>query len=489
MKQQIPNKYFYFPIIALVIYFIIRLINQSQMISVFPIDSFANDHSSHLARLFFWSEYGFNLVPNWYNGFHLFTLYHPGWYFFTLPLFYLTKNVQSAAYLSLIIIYILAFIFVWYLGITQKLSKVKRIAFYLFFFVSPTAIGYFLRLGKYTEILGWTLFILIFAIVLYYKEHKIDKKFLLTAIPASILLLSHILVFVFVLIIFFSLFLIKKDLKERTYIAIMLLITLILTSFWLIPFLIGMQKVQISTLHALKYLISPDKKWLIDKVVAFVVPAIFLLTFYIYWRNNKPKKELLFYALPLILAFLLFTRILVYIPFFNRPIVDSYNFFFLLLTTFLLFKIEFNKTSLKYIAVLLIIIPLLGILLSAKFTPWFVPHSQDVKDTFTLLGKADEKLIVIGSKEPPAAYYAYGAIYYNTTTPDGWAPEYLTLDLKQKLNNTKIYLEQKDCENLTLTLDSLNTKEIITYNESCQTLNNCNFKEIETLNNVCLFKI
>ena len=44
---------------------------------IFPFD-FANDHSAHLARLFFLNEFGFGqLIPHWYGGFYLLKFYHP----------------------------------------------------------------------------------------------------------------------------------------------------------------------------------------------------------------------------------------------------------------------------------------------------------------------------------------------------------------------------------------------------------------------------
>src|SRR3989344_3143346 len=129
--------------------------------------------------LFFLNEYGVHeVVPYWYNGFsyNLFQSYPPGYYYAALPLYKILGNVQLATYVFLLLIYIFGFVAVYFL--MRDISKIKRIALYLFFFANPIAIGYLLRLGKLPEITGWLLNLIIFGILIYYKERPLDRRFL-----------------------------------------------------------------------------------------------------------------------------------------------------------------------------------------------------------------------------------------------------------------------------------------------------------------------
>ena len=77
MKSQIEDKWFYFSIIALIAYFLIRIFDQSKMLMTFPLD-YTNDYASHIAKLFFLDKCGlFNVCPYWYNGIDVFMLYPP----------------------------------------------------------------------------------------------------------------------------------------------------------------------------------------------------------------------------------------------------------------------------------------------------------------------------------------------------------------------------------------------------------------------------
>ena len=104
MKSKLKNGFLMPPIIILGIYFIIRLINQAKIISIFPLN-LTNDITSYMSRLYFLFECGFHkLCPYWYNGFITFVNYAPGWTFFTAPIYFITKNIQLSTYISLILI-------------------------------------------------------------------------------------------------------------------------------------------------------------------------------------------------------------------------------------------------------------------------------------------------------------------------------------------------------------------------------------------------
>src|SRR3990167_7651768 len=153
--NNIKDFYLYIPIIILGAYFIFRLINQSQIITTFPLDKY-NDWSSYMAQLHFLKECGFhNFCSYWYNGFINFQINQPGWYFFIYPLYLITNNVQITAYLSLIITYLLSFIAIYFNRLKLGLSKIKVLAFFLFLFGNAVAIGNYIRVGKIHELFGW----------------------------------------------------------------------------------------------------------------------------------------------------------------------------------------------------------------------------------------------------------------------------------------------------------------------------------------------
>src|SRR3989344_1570674 len=123
--KEIDEKAFYLVIILLAIYLLIRLINQSSIITDFPFD-FVNDISSHMAKVYFLDQYGFReIVPYWYNGYDLFKFYPPGWFFFTLPIYKLLNNIQLAAYTSILLIYVIGVTFFFILGRKLGLSRKK----------------------------------------------------------------------------------------------------------------------------------------------------------------------------------------------------------------------------------------------------------------------------------------------------------------------------------------------------------------------------
>ena len=455
------------------------------MITSFPIDAYANDYSSHLARVVFLDKYGlYNIVPNWYNGaYTLLTFYTPLWYLSALPLYWITKDIELAGYLSLIFLYILGFLFLYLFGREAKLSKFKRILFFLFFFVNPIAIGYFLRLGKLPEMFGWVWFFLIALLIFRYRERIIDKWFFLIVPFYVLIFYTHILVFIVASLFLLMLFVYKNNFKERVFIIISVIFILALTSFFWIPFLKNAQGNLAGTYFSLQWLISPGN--ITDKIVSFIIPITFWILFYFYWKSNgKLKKELVFFSVPLVFSFLYLTRIAVFIPLFNRPTPDSYHFFFIFFMSYMVLKMKVeNLPSFlqRYFYTILLVIVIIGVVISLIFTPLFQPHSENIQETFSLLKEVDGKLILL--KTPPevfrGAVYSYGAIYYNISTPSGWEPINITKEYQQQLSLPSIYIEERNCGLLKESLVNLDTNNVITFNKYCNYLEECGFSLID----------
>jgi len=464
------------------------------MINIFPIDAFANDYSSHIARVFFLEKYGLHqVVPNWYNGnYTLLTYYTPLWYLFTWQLFRLVGNVQMAAYISLVIAYAIGFVLIYIFGDIIRISKIKRILFFLFFFVNPISIGWFLRLGKLPEMYGWLWFFLVAIIIFWYKDHELDWKFAFI-IPVYVgLFYTHILAFIVASFLLVSIFILKINIRERLFIFISGIFILLLTSnFWL-RFMNSLSQNVAGTYFSLQWLIDPGN--LTDKIVSFIIPIIFWLIFYIYWKSRKKSRsDLLFFSFPLIISFLYITRIAVFIPGLNRPAPDTYHFFFIFLSLYMLFKIDWNSFSEKlgkYFIILLNVAVILGIIISLLLTPFFIPHTQNIKDSIELFNDVDGKLLIL--KSPPevnrGAAYSYGAIYHNISTPAGWAAINISKDYLEKLSLPSTYLEEGNCDLIKLSLSNLMVENVLSYQKYCDTLEMCNFKLIKKKNDICLFR-
>lgn len=491
--KGIPNKWFYFSVILLTLYFLIRIIDQSKLMWIFPLD-FTNDHSAHMAMLYFLKEYGFgNIVPNWYGGFPLLKFYHPFSSFYALPFYYLFKNVQVTMFFTMMLTYILSFIAIFFLlGKNENLSKIKRIVLFLFFFGSPWGIGYFLRVGKYSELLGFFLFILLFTMILWYKDHKLDWWFLFFIPLYSLLSITHISVFFVGSFLILSLFLIKTN-KERVFIIFSGIIAMVFSSWWWWPFIRDSVGRYYNKFYGLQSSLMVSEASLNDKISSFIIPIMFIIIFYFYWKtNNKPKKELVFYSIILIVSLLILTRIAVFIPFMNRPIVDTYNLIFLFLTIFLFLKINFNNLSRiwkKLFYISLILIPLFFICVSFIFTPFFIEHTQENKDIIGLFDYVDGKIIMVGDYFNYGGYYkalySYGAIYYNMTTPDGWTSDGILLSYTTEIKKMYKSFDDKDCQGFISYLNLFDTTNVIT--DDCAFLERCELKLIKKNGKFCLY--
>ena len=498
MKKDIFRTIIIVNVIILFLYLLIRLSNQSQMTYIFPIDAYANDYSSHIADLHFLVTYGYhNAVPNWYNGnYVLFAFYPPLWYYFTLPLYYLINNYLIATFLSVLAIYIIGFILIYFFCKLNGISKLESILFFLFFFVNPITIGVFLRLGKTPEMFGWIFFIALSIIIFYYKDRKLDLKFLfLFTFIYTLLMYAHTLVFLISPFLVIPLFIIRNNLRDRIYIIAGGLFTLIFTLPVWSPLIKTASATSTSpSFFPLKWLLSSAPGALTDKVTAFVVPVVFLVLFYLYFvTNNKSKKILLFFGIPIMVSILYFTRILAFVPYLNRATPDMYNVFLIFLSCYMLFKIRVGELPIftrNVFLFSLFMLPLVGIIISSLFTPWFMPHTKEVNDTFSLLKYVDKNFLVLNPPKEvvPNGVYSYGAIYYNTSSASGWSPLNLTQQDRDRIVRPNICLTNLDCNCLKDSLRNAKVRQIITYTTNCNILEACRFKKLKQEDMACLYE-
>jgi len=479
MKQRISDRWLYFPIISMGPYLIFRLINQSKLIFTFPLD-ITNDLSTYMAQLFFLAECGFHkLCPYWYNGFINFQFNQPGWYFFTLPIYWLTKSITASTYISLILILIICFLAIYYFGKLHRFSILSRIAFFLFFIANAVSIGNFIKLGRIHELFAWVNFVILAFSILWYKNNKINKKFLLLIPILSIIILSHQIVTLFAFLMLFSLFLVK-DFREKGAIIFVWLVSLTLTSFWWIPYVRDFNKTYAVNITKSGLLLIFDKAHLLDNFLSFLIPLILLIVFYFYWESHyKAKKEFIFFLPILITGGLLFFRIIAFLPILKHTYIDPYVTFFTFMILFMFFKLDFKiipKIIKKAIYISLILLSISSILVSHYYTPYFVPHTALEEDTISLFPYVEDNFLIYKSPSYTSydkAYYSYAPIYYNLSTPSGWYYEVKEEEYLKALFKMDGYIDDKDCSKILSLMNYLNSTSIITYKEYCDFFDGC----------------
>ena len=499
MKEDL-DKWMLICSLLLFVFLLYRLVNQFTIVEIFPIDNVANDHSAHMSKLYILNIYGLNgFVPNWYGGFIPFKVYPPGWQIFALPIYKFTNSVQLTTYLILILSLILGFFMLFFLSKIENFSTIKLFIFFSLFFGNALAIGYFYRLGKYPELLGWVLFILFFSLVLYYKrENKSLYPYGIfpIAIVMSLIFYIHLLVFILFSIFFVSLFLHKNRLKERIYLILVIVLIALLTSFFWIPFLKILPTTSVGNFYPLQKLIISSKDTFYDRLTAFITPILFLLMFFLYIKSIKyDKKEVLFYLPTIILSLLFFSRIAVYIPFINRISVDSYNLLFIFLSVFLFLKTDFTNLRIfrmriiKVVPLLLVLFALISITSSLVITKPFQDYTPEVSNFLSLYPSINSNYLLLNPPADPHAFYAYGLVYYNLTSAGGWSPEDQSAKQEELIDMAYNDAKNSNCLSFKKHLNELKVGEVLGYKEDCMFMRLCGLSLRKETKDSCVYMV
>lgn len=485
--KEIPRKWLYLPILILAINFIIRLINQSKIIKQFPLD-FVNDVSAFIAELHFLVVCGFhNFCPYWYNGFVNFQLSTPGWHFFTYPIYLIFNDYLKAVYISIVLIFLLSFIVIYKFGAINKIGKEKRFLFFFLLFTNAAAIGNYIRLGRLPEFFSFFLFVLFAFIILYYKNKKLDWKFFLLIPIYSLIIFTHPTFAVISSFLWISIFLVK-DWKSKFMIGASVLASLILISFWLLPYVTNFYDSAGISKPIGENLLRFEGQFLLENIASLIIPVVFLFVFFLYIKKRKyDKKELLFYSPIIFIALLLLSRLSAFIPVMKYVYADVYMGFLIFFTLFIFFK-NFKINKKFFIAIT--VIAILSVLINFLHTPWFSEHTQLEKDTLEIMNDIDTSFLMTDAYSRTSygkAYYSYAPIYLNITTPSGWA-KVAEFDYYNNLREFSSSVKNKDCNILRKKAIELNNDYVISYNEDCGFLETCNLTKINQINNVCLYK-
>jgi len=486
--RKIKVNYLYAPLLVLGVYLLYRFIDQSKIVKIFPLD-YNNDISSYLAQLFFLKVCGFlKLCPYWYNGIITFESYSPGWYFFSFPLYLITNDVLMTAFISLVLMYVLGFFLIYVLGKHLGLTRLQRVAFFVFFFGNAIAIGNFIRLGRLTSLYGWISFLAVAVLVYWYKDKALNKYFLLFYIPAyTNLILSHPQELILAHFLILGFFIIKNN-KEKIIIVSSSLAGIFLSSFWLFPFITTALR---NTIEAGIW--REIYKQPFNVVVSFILPLLLLGLFYFYIKIMRSKRELFFYLPVLILDFLFLMRLIPLTIILRDITLDHYLLFFLFFSLILFFKIDWDKYTLlkKIIPISLIMISLASVGFNFYLTPKFSDHGPLEKELISLSESIEGKVLIFGALPTsyPLAHYSYLAIYHNVSTASGWAETYASPDyIKQLLLVYRSFERENNCKEFLQMLKKVNVQSAIAFYSDCEKLMGCNLKLLKETDHTCLYK-
>lgn len=493
--MRTSDKIFLLPVIVFSLNLLYRLVDASKLITTFPLD-YVNDLASYLAMVHFFDVYGFlQEVPNWFNGFILFNTYPPGWAVYTYFFYKVFGNLLLATYISTISLYILGFIAVYLIGKELRISLVKRLALFLFVFANPMLIGAVLKQGRLPSFMALVIFTYLVYIALYFKERQVNWKIVFLGLIFVLLILTHqpetVLSGVFLL----GIFLVKKW-KERIVIATVLFCSVLVSSFWLIPFLYYTFTLNFLNIGFANWLLN-FKGYFWNNLIGIILSASFFVLFYLYYRQRPTRTTLLFFAPVLVLNFLYLTRLIVFVPILKFIYPDPFNDFLMFFVALFLVSIRYRELRrfIKIsIACALILFSIMGIWYNMTQTPFFVEHSEEDEHFIELIQKVEGKYIFMATELPdsyPSAYAAYAAIYYNKSTIHGWGEMFKEYEYTHRLEEYLVaYFEKHNCQPLLPLLAEYNATEILTHKEDCSYfIEECGLIEKARSGDACLLKI
>jgi len=479
----IDKNIFYIPALCFLIILIYYVLALYPMTEVF---SFENDLGSHIARLNFFEKYGYSgPAPEWYEGYKPFELYPPGIFFFLYVLNLFMQDSLAVWYAGLVLILLMGIGSFLLFGKIVKIASFKAMTYFLFFFASPLMMLNIVRLGRYPEVFGWLIFILFCCGVYYFREKRINWMFIPFILIYSFLMLAYMYIFVVASILILSLFLIKKG-RERLFVFLGGLISFALTFFWWKDFLYfrfgevyqygaGLELLELSS------------------IVSFntIIMAAFFILFVFYIKSLKTKKDEFIFYLPLLLmAMLLASRLLIFIPILNNIPINTYSIFYLFVLIFFLMKSEFGRWS-KLVSLALLFISIGSMVFLLITVQPHLRYSEKDKGYIDVLANVEGKFLFISLSDESYAekMLAYGYVFYDVHTPSGF---YLWIleskpDLKKRIKYAYTSYKEHSCEKLKHSLESLYLKEFFVEQDGCSFIKECGFELKKEFKVGCLF--
>lgn len=481
--MKLENKAFYIPILVFLFILFSKIIFIYRNFANFPYYPLG-DSANYLLQTYFLAKYGFHsFVPDIYNGIILFNNYQPGWPFFVLPFYKFIGNVALANYFGLIFAYILGFVAVYSFGKIQKYSSVKIIAFYAILFGNPFSIKVVLDLFRFGEFLGWILFLFFITVILYYKNHRLDKKFVfLFVLFYSLIILTHPYVAVlssFVILPFFFV----KILREKIVIVISNLFPLLITSFWWVPFLSTFDK-PISGLEQLKELLLASS--FLSYNTIFLISFLILIYFYLSDKKTSwiDKKFWLFF---LVLGILIISRIILFVPLLNKVPPNAYNMFYLILNLYLLFEINFTRRIRNVAIFLLAIFPIISLII---VLPYEDTSNYNVgKDVIKIISPINEDSLIYFDRS--SSYVVYTLVEKNL--PLTFGVDLIHFEAKPDVlidwYEIRESIFKRECTNIKDNLVKYKVKYVVSAFDYCEFFEVCGLENIKEEGNACLLSV
>ncbi len=475
---MIKRRYLYLFIFVLTIIAVLELLQLSKVIYYFP----STDLSSHIANIYFINNYGFHkIIPNWYNGYISFLVYPPGLFFLSIPFYKIINNPQIVLYALLILSLLIGFVGTYFLGKILKLNSIHKLFLFLFFYFNPISITSFYIIGRLPEMLGWSFSFFYIYLIYKYKNKYLDAKFF-TIIPImAITILAHPSIFILSSSFLLGLFLIKSN-KERMFIIISLLISLLLTSFWLIPaFNEGITYEKYQPFFNISL---PT-----ERILSFLTTIIF--TGLLFYNLRKNKKEILFYSPVILISFLYITKLAGYLPILVNVHPRSIALFLILASLIIFLTSNYDKKLIKNsLIITLQIMPIIFLIIFFyKNVDNYPLYNSQHQEAISLLGDVKDKFIITGKSNMDIRTkdtYSYAAVKYNLSTPFGW--DLITVSYRDYSKNLTEAFNNGDCNKINNITNELRGKEIISGYESCDLLKKCGFEKVKSTNNYCLYK-
>ena len=488
-KETNWSNWYYVPIISLFSYLIYRIVNQSKILFIFPLDN-PNDVCAYMAHLFFLKTCGLlQQCPYWYGGFKTFTTIPPGWFVIALPIYNATKDILFTTWIMWILTFVLAFIVVMFFGGVFKWSHGQRLLFFALFYGNAIIIGNFVKLMRVHEFLALVVMTIIGFMVLYYLYNDFNIWSIFFVPLFALVIYLHPAEAVLSGVILGSLFLCTKYWKFLFHFVFM---SIVLTLPWLVPYILNFKETIGINLAITKSLWSFSWTYLPQHILVIFIPLCFFFVLYKYRNNEKNHLYIRFCFLFIVIAGLLLFHLTPLIPIFNSVNVDAQLYLLIFFTLFYFMRIRFKWNKLIVVGVILISILSIGV--SELYTPKFREYTQLEYDMLDMFNYIDDKYTFAGTTRMPdtsyvRAYFCYGAIYHNLTTAHGWG---LPNEEYHKLLLDSYYsFKSRDCEGFRKSLLITNVTYIISYSEvDCGFISGCpQFENVNTQGDVCLYKI
>ena len=474
--------------ILLVVNLLFRLVDQSKLLRFFPFD-YTNDISSYMAQLFFLKTCGFHaFCPYWYQGFTNFLFQAPGWYFFAYPLYLLFGDVKAATYTSVVFLYLIGFLVLFFLYKKFQFSRLQRIFFFAVFFGNALVLGNLLRLGRVHELFAWVVFLLFAFFMLYYRNRQLSPAFYLSGLFYGLLILSNQNVAILASLFYLSLFFVKQG-KEKVGVVFSGILGLALSSFWWVPFLTHLFEGSLLVGNYGRTALS-FTYGLVWTQIPLTLTSFAFLFFYVFsWSSHKEDR--VFFAPFVALSALVFFRLIGLLPLFDDILPDYYSTLLIFLCLFLFLRSRAEKFPFsRFLSIALVIVAVLSVSVNLVKTPFFVEPDQNVEDLTFLLSSLEGSFVLHGSLPSnvyAGAVYSYAPIYYNLTTPFGWYAHVAPVVYRDALFFDARQLSYT-CENVQAYLHRWSVNNFLSYGDACMFLSSCAFGTFASRGSFCVLQ-